>query len=839
MYHLISVLLAQLLCAGVFAGAAQGVPAGAAVSSGAAKPDAARLLFYDDTILNNPDQLQLLQTLVSANTDTIRLDSVESGVTYAKNGVYLLAYSGRVRPESLSEVEKDALLFEETPVWETAFSILAPDQPDDTELARLIAKTAAETELAGGVRVSSRTVLAGVLETVTGRVFKLLSNRETIQPGAWQQAVYTVYHLTYKGRKTAISLISKPVGGIGFWRSEKEKTARQTIPSFVINTGGVEPYEGLVSSAALAEYYSESGTDILAFKAQDVRALAPYLLHGSTLSITPVCGNLDRAAGAYAGWRKYAVLDAGGIKIGVYSLISAPDLNPKTAFEYGLSVSDYASEGRAILGALRDTEHVDLTVFVSQLEQDELSDYLLRTPGNDIVIQAPPRSDTAAGKVSTVDLRGWRRQLNREPILNAWRSPFNMGELEVEFKRERQGFSPARVVELTGDNRPRSIAPDNPYYKLNYNLLETLSPTRSSALLPDPRELWNTLYYPPLAVFNLSANILKERTCAEAAFVKLRNLPARFPGEVTAAQFSQWIPAEKIHIGYITGANLAELAKAVDFSPITPDGTDPDYDEVSKLASSGLAENGRLANIPIDKDEIYKIAFTDDLLKDKAAFPPLASVFGSTQIANADLLGLTVEWLSAARAARAAAADSAFTGFIKGQRAAGNPPAASAVRENPEQTLYRAGRLGELYSLFRETALREYYGRLLAFTAHRDDIRPFVRLNLRKLELLFSQTDISNATLYGDFSNTKLTADSQMLVQGALDFYVEYFKDNLRWDNGVSMTYGKTTIYPTAGGSVTSESSDDVLIQSELVQKRYRVDNLLGGFLAGPFLSLG
>lgn len=112
------------------------------------------------------------------------------------------------------------------------------------------------------------------------------------------------------------------------------------------------------------------------------------------------------------------------------------------------------------------------------------------------------------------------------------------------------------------------------------------------------------------------------------------------------------------------------------------------------------------------------------------------------------------------------------------------------------------------------------------------------QVELKKISLDVNSTDVKNATEYKDFPNSKLSADSQRLVQGYLNLYGDYYANKYVWGNNLLMEYGKSTIIPEEGERVTSESVDRILLTSAFNCRLWKVDDFLGGFEAGPYASL-
>ena len=89
-------------------------------------------------------------------------------------------------------------------------------------------------------------------------------------------------------------------------------------------------------------------------------------------------------------------------------------------------------------------------------------------------------------------------------------------------------------------------------------------------------------------------------------------------------------------------------------------------------------------------------------------------------------------------------------------------------------------------------------------------------LNIRRIGLEWSKTNVRNSADYQDSPVSALKADSQDFIKGVFDTALEYNKDRLQWDNGLFMEYGETTLKPYDEPETVSENSDDILLSSNL-----------------------
>lgn len=103
-------------------------------------------------------------------------------------------------------------------------------------------------------------------------------------------------------------------------------------------------------------------------------------------------------------------------------------------------------------------------------------------------------------------------------------------------------------------------------------------------------------------------------------------------------------------------------------------------------------------------------------------------------------------------------------------------------------------------------------------------------LSVRRVGLELSKTDVRNSAEYQNSPVSALSATSQDVIKGVFDVALEYSKDRLKWDNGLFMEYGKTTLKPYNAPKTTDENADKILLSSDLAYACWE----FGGFRFGP-----
>lgn len=103
-------------------------------------------------------------------------------------------------------------------------------------------------------------------------------------------------------------------------------------------------------------------------------------------------------------------------------------------------------------------------------------------------------------------------------------------------------------------------------------------------------------------------------------------------------------------------------------------------------------------------------------------------------------------------------------------------------------------------------------------------------LNVRRIGLEWSKTDVRNADKYSDSPVSALKADSQDFIKGIFDTALQYKKDRFQWDNALFMEYGETKLRPDNGEQTVSENADDIVLSTDLSYACWEFT----GFKLGP-----
>ncbi len=119
----------------------------------------------------------------------------------------------------------------------------------------------------------------------------------------------------------------------------------------------------------------------------------------------------------------------------------------------------------------------------------------------------------------------------------------------------------------------------------------------------------------------------------------------------------------------------------------------------------------------------------------------------------------------------------------------------------------------------------------MPFVATAADNRELI-LDVRRIGLDLSKTDVRHAADYSDSPIQALKADDQEFIKGVWDTVLEYKVDDLKWDNSLFMEYGKTKLEKYTGETVTNENADKILLSSDLAWARWHWGDLKFGPMA-------
>lgn len=110
------------------------------------------------------------------------------------------------------------------------------------------------------------------------------------------------------------------------------------------------------------------------------------------------------------------------------------------------------------------------------------------------------------------------------------------------------------------------------------------------------------------------------------------------------------------------------------------------------------------------------------------------------------------------------------------------------------------------------------------------------QLDIRRIGLELSKTDVKNGKEYENSPVSALNADSRTDIKGIWDTALVYNADRFRWTNALFMEYGKTKQEDINGVVTRDETADTILLSTDYAQKIWRVYSAdVGPFVNGAY----
>ncbi len=119
--------------------------------------------------------------------------------------------------------------------------------------------------------------------------------------------------------------------------------------------------------------------------------------------------------------------------------------------------------------------------------------------------------------------------------------------------------------------------------------------------------------------------------------------------------------------------------------------------------------------------------------------------------------------------------------------------------------------------------------------SHAQEKKTGWELNLKKVGLNLSATEVKNAQDYQSVPNPQLTGDSQVIIQGLLNVNAARYGNLFLWNNELFAQYGKTRIRPSDGTAARNTINANIILLTSELNARLWSSSILGGFEAGPY----
>ena len=691
----------------------------------------------------------------------------------------------------------------------------------------------------------------GMITLSKGKQFEVLSpvNQNLKQGDLWLPALMLKYSTTKNDEQNDIYILQKPLGGIGAWFNPVQHIYRtQKSPVIIINTGGLEKYERLSAQPAfLARYWQTMNTDAVAFAPKDAFIIYKGALNYPELKKLLIASNIEPLDETLpAPFSKTALIEKDGVKTGIISLSEPGALDGAQSKGLPLKISSPIQAASALIQDLKENQKADFVILVSHLTPKTLNNLLENITGIDMLINASSTSKGSNSKTRT-ELTNWALQPAQKPAFFADIKADILGDVNLKFQKYQEGFTPV----LIEDNNPSDIFTDNDFnnefYPVNKYFFEDSQARDNEYFFPSPQELAylsgnNTLSYTPSQFFNMAAAVLRKNTKTETAFIRIAPFKENFLGNLSQKDLETMLgqddPVLKVKI---KGKHLKTMLKLADFED--PFSNTKDYTTGFALAVSGVEKDGKnykINTIAVNDDEIYSAAFPESLLKEMLFLPDLRDnliqIKQTGMTTTQEIISYLNNLLSENK--QQAKIEASLYQQQREIRLENNiPPQDEIIEELDLKTSLQGPIAAEEY--FTKTALDNYEKQIFNLIQNKPERYGAWRYNLKRLSLLLSDTEVKNSEKYQNFSDSRLNSDSQTLIQGTLDFAAEYYRDRIRWDNILNLKYGKTTLRPAGQPKNTNENADLIALTTEYTYKSTDIQNFLGGFLLGPFASIG
>ncbi len=631
--------------------------------------------------------------------------------------------------------------------------------------------------------------------TPLGKTFTALDLRTKAFDSRWSRTINMAYVINAGGKKTTVTEACVPLGMSGFSREVLEKTShkdKNILISVGLGADLLATVVGLPADKAI-ERLEKLKTDIVTLDPEDLRYLWEWSgqqsVPVSTGALSFLCSNIETKDAKLAGQVKpYIIKELNGVRTAFISFIPStagqlPDLS-------GVPVTvnnpvDLDSRS-SLVEKLRGAQNAKLVVAVLNSQED--LGRLLQTPGIDIII-GPKNWEKTGTRREKIELEDWGREIHNAPAAFIIRDSRGIGALDLEFS----GDGVLKTLQ------PRSVpvsAEDTLYDSEDDRLKELIFQHffgSKDFLLPDIRKIYTDLERPKLQYSqldfkNILVSVLKEKTGAEIAFMKIRPFSSNILGDISASMLKTWLGEDdRVVKAWVPGGLIRALMPKFEFKL---EQTDEDgyrkYYTGNYFAVSGLDQEHLISGLPVKDSELYLAAFPAGLLRETGKYPQLkeARIAGYEQ---KSLNAIIVEHLAK----------------IKKESAGGSWEA--AVKKLIDNKPAR---------------------------------KPVWRLNLRDLSLQFSDTGVRHTENFLQVSDSRLRTTGQTFIQGSGGLFSEFYSGDMRLDTGLSANYGEITLRPKGQPGVRTESVDQILIESEVKHRLLRYHGFLGPMILGPFFTL-
>lgn len=117
------------------------------------------------------------------------------------------------------------------------------------------------------------------------------------------------------------------------------------------------------------------------------------------------------------------------------------------------------------------------------------------------------------------------------------------------------------------------------------------------------------------------------------------------------------------------------------------------------------------------------------------------------------------------------------------------------------------------------------------------------KIELSRISLNFTTTQVGNKEQYASFANSRLSGSSQLVLQSYSKLLADYYAQSFVWFSSLLAEYGQTVVFATKNTPrVSNKTNDKILLSTGYTQRIWKLENIRGGEKLGgeigPFASL-
>ncbi|OGR78785.1 MAG: hypothetical protein A2X38_04370 [Elusimicrobia bacterium GWC2_61_25] len=752
-------------------------------SPASAQGKTASVYYFDHDYTIRFELSQVIESIANSS-GSIKLNKVDTGITYTNGGKFVIE-----RPEDLTADElartTDYALERAVDIIEGGHSIVLMPQDLLDTFAPLI-----EEEMSAYFsveRVPAR-LLTGT--SPAGIKFRALQIPSRAEKRLWEPTLEMRHYAASAGREIVFTGISIPMGLNGLSRKMVEDASDKGSAALLsLGLGGALTGQVLKAGPEKTfSYLSAAGTDIAALDPNDLHNFWQWSKDGSLKisSSAPelICSNVQISDPELAKFIKpYALRKIGGVTVGFISLVPSNSATLADLDGSPISVRDPKEEKAlyTLINELRRERKAKAVVAISFLNRDEVG-WLMNARGIDALI-GPKTWDMESGRKSRVELRKWDKEIHTGPALTVFPDSRGAGVLRLE-------FGPRADLTALESLPPPEDGREPLYYREQLFMKERIirhflgSGDKLLPDLPAAQQHGNWPVYSVPDFFNLSAGLLRRKFGAEISVLKVRAFASATLGDVPTAMAKTWLGPDKPLVLVLAPGRFINGLRAKQVPARNPDQyySPQDYSGMDYYALSGVDGAGRVAALPVDPSELYLTVMPAELAEGKPFLRRVAPPAGAPKTMHEGIVTALEELRSSSAS-----------------RTEWETRVAEAVRNRPEP-------------------------------------RNLWRINLRSLSMEMVNTEVNGPADYSGV-DSRLGAVNQTRMQGSGRLFSEYYSGRFRFDSGISADYGKTVLRPRRQPRLTTESVDQLTLETQLVYRMKNYNGALGPLVIGPYAS--